>query len=393
MKNIVLLLHCLLLSFIQVAGKVYKVTNAAECAGAATTAAAGDEIVIANGTYYDWAIVIGTNGAPGKPVLIRAETAGKVVFSGAVHTPVFQLTGSYTEMAGLTFEGCNIFKSSAGNGVLVELKSTQYCRVTDCIFTHDTARAQFMPVVVVSGKGAYNQVDHCSFIANTDNQELQVKITAEAVPVYTSIDHNIFSNKAKVSWKVFNGGECVQIGQDPVLLGTQYAFSTVRENRFIQCDGEAEVISNKSSGNRYAGNYFENCNGELVMRGGHDCVIDSNTFKGGTGGIRINGTHHTITNNTLSGLTTAIRLMYGMAKGKTDIGFYIAASNCVIAHNHISHTTTGIWVGDSKNADWTGKFDTTRYPSRTLQDVAPFDNTLADNIITETKTPVLHQEN
>lgn len=386
-----ILVGSLLFAMPTMAGKTYKVASADELKKAAEAVVAGDEIVIINGNYTNWESVINTTGTSSKPVIIRAETPGKVVFSGDVNKPIFQLTGSFTEISGLTFSGCNVFK--AKSGFLIELKNSQYCRVTDCTFTKNTAKDQFMPIVVISGKGEKNRVDHCSFTSNIDNQELQVKITADAVPQHSLIDHNIFRDKAKVSWKVFNGGECVQIGQDPVMLGTQYAYTTVRDNHFIHCDGEAEVISNKSSGNQYINNYFEECQGELVMRGGHDCLIDSNTFKGGLGGIRVNGTHHTITNNTLSGLSSGIRLMYGMAKGKTEIGFYIAASDCLIKNNHITNSTTGILIGDSKNADWTGKFDTTKYPSRTLQDVAPFNNTLIDNTISGTKNPVVHNEN
>ena len=391
MKHLIILVSSLLFAVPGIAGNVYKVTKPEEFKKAADVAILGDEIIIANGNYTNWELVINTNGTSSKPVIIRAETPGKVVFSGDVNKPIFQLTGSYTEISGLTFSGCNVFK--AKNGFLIELKNSQYCRVTDCTFTKNTAKDQFMPIMVISGKGEHNRVDHCSFVSNIDNQELQVKITADAIPQHSHIDHNIFKDKAKVSWKVFNGGECVQVGQDPVLLGTQYAYTTVCDNRFIHCDGEAEVISNKSSGNQYINNYFEDCQGELVMRGGHDCLIDSNTFKGGTGGIRVNGTHHTITNNTLNGLSTGIRLMYGMAKGKTEIGFYIAASDCLIKNNNISHTATGILIGDSKNADWTGKFDTTKYPSRALQDVAPFNNTIIDNVITGTMNPVVHNEN
>ena len=386
-----ILASSLLFTLPAMAGKTYKVASADELKKAASTAVAGDEIVIANGNYTNWEAIINTNGTSTKPVIIRAETSGKVVFSGDVSKPIFQLTGSYTEISGLAFSGCNVFK--AKSGFLIELKSSNHCRITNCAFTKNTAKDQFMPIVVISGKGEYNRVDYCSFTGNIDNQELQVKITADAVPKHSLIDHNIFKEKDKVSWKVFNGGECVQIGQDPVLLGTQYAYSVVRDNHFIHCNGEAEVISNKSSGNQYINNHFEDCQGELVMRGGHDCLIDSNTFKGGTGGIRINGTHHTITNNTLDGLPTGIRLMYGMAKGKTEIGFYIAASDCLIKNNHITNTTTGILIGDSKNADWTGKFDTVKYPSRTLQDVAPFNNIFTDNVITGTKNPVVHNEN
>jgi len=393
MKKLIMVAGFLLCAFIGAMGKTYKVANQQDFKKAVDMVKAGDEIVIANGTYSNWEAVVNTNGTAGKPIIIRAETSGKVVFSGDVSKYIFQLTGTYTEISGLTFAGCNVFKTGGGNGVLIELKGTKYCRIDDCVFTKNAAKAQFMPIVVISDKGERNRVDHCTFTENIDNQELQVKITADAVPLYTLIDHNLFAQKDSVKWPVYNGGECVQIGQDPILLGNQYAYAMVRDNRFIHCNGEPEVISNKSSGNSYINNYFEDCHGELVMRGGHDCLIDSNTFKGGIGGIRVNGTNHTITNNTLSNLPIAIRLMYGMAKGKTETGFYIAASDCMIKNNHIANCTTGILIGDSKNANWAGKFDTKRYPSRTMQDVAPFNNTLADNTITNTKTPVKHNEN
>ena len=128
------------------------------------------------------------------------------------------------------------------------------------------------------------------------------------------------------------------------------------------------------------------------MRGGHDCLVDSNTFKGGSGGIRVNGTHHTVTNNVLSGLSIAIRLMYGMAKGKTEIGFYVAASDCLIKNNFIANSIIGILIGDSKNLDWTGKFDVKKYPSRTMQDVPPFNNTVTNNKIVETKKLIVRND-
>ncbi len=389
MRN-VLLITCLLFVVSSAHTAIYKVASVIEFQKAAGMAVAGDEIVITNGQYSGWELSVTMNGISGKPIVIRAETPGKVVFTGDVNKPVFQLSGSYTEISGLVFLGCHVFKTQGSNGVLIELKNTKYGRVTDCVFTKNRVMTQFMPIVVISGRGEHNRADHCSFTGNIDNQELQVKITADAIPVYTLIDHNEFKDKDKVGWPVFNGGECVQVGQEPVLLGTQYAYTIVRDNRFIHCNGEPEVISNKSSGNSYINNYFEDCKGELVMRGGHDCLIDSNIFKGGTGGIRVNGTHHTITHNQLSGIATAIRLMYGMAKGKTETGFYIAASDCLIKNNRISNAATGILIGDSKNADWTGKFDTTKYPSRTMQDIAPFNNELVDNTILDTKTPVVY---
>lgn len=379
----------LLLSFLCASATDHKVSTPEEFQKAATIVHPGDAIVIANGNYSNWFLTVDTRGTADKPIIIRSETTGKVVFSGRADKPVFRLTGAFTVLSGLVFTDCRLLKEKTSSGVLVELNNTVSCRVTECTFARDTADAQFMPLVIISGNAEHNRIDHCSFTGNIDNMEVQVRISRNEIPQHTLIDQNVFRDKPKVSWKNANGGECVQIGQDPVLLGKQYAYSIVRNNRFIACKGEAEVISNKSSGNSYINNYLEDCDGELVMRGGHDCIIDSNTIKGGTGGIRINGTHHTITSNKLEGLATGIRLMYGMAKGKEETGFYIAASDCSVKQNYIHNCRVGILIGDSKNADWTGKFDTKRYPSRVMQDIAPFDNKLSDNVIRNTKEPVV----
>jgi hypothetical protein len=261
--------------------------------------------------------------------------------------------------------------------------------MTDCVFQKNEVMSQFMPIVVVSGKGESNRVDHCLFISNVNNMEVQVVVAKETTPLHTLIDHNEFKYKAKVTWPVFNGGECVQVGQDPVLLGTISSYTTVMDNRFIECNGEPEVISNKCSDNRYINNYLENCEGELVMRGGFDCLVNSNTIKGGTCGIRVNGAHHRVTHNNISNVKTAIRLMYGMTIGRTEIGFYIAPTDCVISNNKINSVQTGIFIGDSKNADWTGKFDVKRYPSRTVQDVPPANNKIENNSISDAQTEIM----
>jgi poly(beta-D-mannuronate) lyase len=388
MKYLSLTIVCLFafqLSF----GKTYKVKTAEEFNKAATSVAPGDEIVIANGSYTGWSVAINSNGTSEKPIIIRAENLGKAVFTGEVHKTVLQVSGSYIQLKGLKFEDCRLFKEKGADVVLVEVSAAKYCRMTDCTFNKNSVNAQFMPIVVVAGNSEHTRIDNSSFTNNINNQDVQVRVGGDDVSVYTLIDHNTFMNKDSVTWKGNNGGECVQIGQDPILLGNKYAYATVRDNKFVSCNGEPEVISNKASGNKYINNTFQDCHGELVMRGGHECLVDSNKFNGGTGGVRVNGTGHIITNNQFKGLPIAIRLMYGMAKGKIDTGFYIAASDCTIKNNQITNCDTGILVGGSKNADWTGKFDTKRYPSRTMQDVAPFNNTLQNNTITNTKTPVM----
>lgn len=367
--------------------KSYQIKSEKEFKDLLLKLVAGDEVIIANGNYTNWNIEIPNKGTSAKPIIVKAQENGQVIFSGEVNQPFFKLTGDYIVLNGIIFKTCTLLKG----GGLIELKDSESCQLSNCQFLGNTVKTQFTPLIIVSGTGNNNKIDNCTFTANVDNQDLQVKITKETCPQKTLIEHNTFNNKQKVSWKNGNGGECVQIGQDPVLLGLKEAKSIIRENKFINCNGENEVISNKSSGNSYLKNYFEGNDGELVMRGGHDCLIDGNTFKGGTGGIRINGSGHTITNNKISDIKTAIRLMYGMAKGKQEIGFYIAASNCIISNNHISNAATGILVGDSKDADWTGKFDTVRYPSPVIQNIAPFDNKISGNTFSKTKTEQVNQ--
>jgi len=379
---------CILLSLIfmqEISAKVYRIGSEQEFKAIQSLLIPGDEVVIKNGIYTDWSLSINNKGSSLKPIIIHAEKQGMVIFSGNVTKPIFSVSGEYVLISGINFKNCVLAKT----GVLIELSTSNNCRISNCSFSANQVKSQFTPLVIISGNGSNNAVEGCSFISNVDNQDVQVKITKDAYPKFTMIENNIFRDKNKVSWPNGNGGECVQVGQDPVLLGNLKPETTVRKNRFIHCNGENEVISNKSSGNKYLNNYFEDNDGELVMRGGHDCIIADNTFKSGTGGIRINGTGHQITNNKIDGIQTAIRLMYGMAKGKDEIGFYIAASDCTIKNNTISNATTGILIGDSKDADWTGKFDTKRYPSPVMQNVAPFNNTIGENSFKNVKAEVV----
>lgn len=372
------------------AAKDYLVKSEKEFNDIVDLLVAGDEVIVAKGIYKPWSVTLSASGTKEKPILIRSIKPGLALFSGEVAEPVFQLTGTYIQLKGFTFEGCSISKSDGNKGVLVEIKNSNFCSILACTFTKNRAKTQFTPLVVISGKGSGNSVRNCKFESNIDNQDIQVKVTATNNPTNTVIQNNLFLTKTKVSWANGNGGECVQIGQDPVLMGNIVATTLVKKNRFIRCNAEAEIISNKSSDNRYVKNYFEDCDGELVMRGGHNCQIKGNEFNGGFGGIRVNGTGHTIVNNKISVDSTGIRLMYGMATGINEIGFYIAASNCMINNNIIKNAAIGILVGDSKNEDWTGKFDTKRYPSRVKRDIAPVDNQLLRNKFKKVRATVIY---
>lgn len=365
---------------------IYQVNSAQQLKLILNQLKPGDQIKIQDGTYSLWEnIVITAKGTASAPILISAANPGKVIFTGMPVSGYFQLKGDFIRLSGFIFRE-NILSTS---NPLIIIDQGNYNSISQCIFEKNKTLVQFTPLVVIAGNGSHNEVRRCKFISNTDNQDLQVKISKTSNPQFSLIAENYFKDKAPVSWKNGNGGECVQIGQDPVLLGSMVSRTTVRKNTFIRCNAEPEVLSNKSSENRYEGNIFIDNEGELVMRGGHDCWITKNRFHGGIGGLRINGTGHRVIQNHFNDLKTAIRLMYGMEKGKSAIGFYIAASNCTLTKNTIRNCTTGLLNGDGKNADWTGKFDTKRYPSPVLQNIAPFENEMRENRFKKTKTNAL----
>ena len=58
-----------------------KVKDAAGLAEASRRAKPGDSIILANGNWKNQQLVFSARGAPGKPILLIAETKGKVILT------------------------------------------------------------------------------------------------------------------------------------------------------------------------------------------------------------------------------------------------------------------------------------------------------------------------
>ncbi|MBK7338581.1 MAG: hypothetical protein IPJ00_21695 [Saprospirales bacterium] len=86
-----------------------------------------------------------------------------------------------------------------------------------------------------------------------------------------------------------NGGETIRIGTSHYSLTNSNTI--VEYNYFDRCNGEHEIISNKSCRNTFRYNTFFECQGTLTMRHGNETLVESNYFFGNrkpnTGGIRI----------------------------------------------------------------------------------------------------------
>lgn len=324
-------------------------------------AKAGDTIVIANGRYKGWSTDLECKGTAKRPITIRPESAGGVVFTGRCQ---FSMTGSYITLDGLRFEACD-FK-----GNLLEFKRSDHCQIVNCVFENSGGAKG--AAIGISPGSQNNSITDCRFTniaARCVNLTMNDDIYKYGVPTGNIIRGNHFQDIPRAGK---NGRETVKIGTNQPTYGHVVVAAIVEDNTFIRCNGEAEIISNKCAGNIYRRNLFNQCDGELVMRGGQKCLIEGNRFFGGKGGIRLCGTGHTVKDNLIvNSQDTGIRLYFGQTKEQS--GQYQAAGQCLITNNTIVNAKrAGILVGDRRGAD----------NGKGIQNVAPQGNRLLNNIVT-----------
>ena len=89
-----------------------------------------------------------------------------------------------------------------------------------------------------------------------------------------------------------NGAETIRWGLNGLSLSTGNGLCEY--NLFVRCNGENEMISNKSSGNTYRYNTVRDCpGGEISQRHGNDCYYYGN-YMTNTAGMRVYGDRHHI---------------------------------------------------------------------------------------------------
>lgn len=284
------------------------VASVAELNKAIRSAQPGDTLILQNGTYTDEKITLHANGSTDRPIVVQAETAGKVFFEG---NSQMRIGGEYIEVHGLIFRNgyyANVweFRSKTGS-------YANNCRITNCEINNyngpdDKAKSRW---VLLYGKN--NRIDHCSFINKINEGVLMAVVLEENKQDETSrlactenkhrIEYNYFGKRPNLKY-VDNGGEIIRIGDSYTsLLSSQ----TIVENNFFEhCDGEVEIISVKSCDNMLRGNYFFESAGALVLRHGNRNRVENNVFVGNnkknSAGIRVINAGHIIKNNYMEGL-------------------------------------------------------------------------------------------
>jgi poly(beta-D-mannuronate) lyase len=314
-------------------GATYVVATVGDLQSRIDAAAAGDTITVKNGVYTtSAAITIKQVGTAEKPILIAAETVGGVEIRGAFG---FKLE---SPAAYITIEGCT-FKHASGQTNIAP--DTHHCRFSRCAF-ECTGEGAYL---TVSGDDA--EIDRNEF-RNKKTLGNMISVTGSGSQVARRlwIHHNYFHDFANAHG---NGAETIRFGLSGLSMST--GAGVIEYNLFLRCTGENEIISNKSCGNTYRYNTFQDSpGGELSQRHGNDCLIYGNYFRN-TQGIRIFGDRHQVFSNYLEANSSAISI--GNGDGEVADGAKLTSHDrpdgCVISFNTLINNKVNYQMGGRTN--------------------------------------------
>jgi poly(beta-D-mannuronate) lyase len=329
----------------------YTVSSASDIEDLNDVLSAGDTIKMEAGTWANQNIVFEGTGTAESWIVLIPESVNSVTLTG---TSTLNIYGEYLEVNGLNFED-----GYSADGAVVEFRNSSSelaynCRLTNCSITDYNPDSSDDEYKWISIYGLYNRVDHCSFSGKNNSGATMVVWLGNDTPNYTQIDHNYFGSRADLGE---NGGETIRIGTSTNSMEESYA--TVEYNVFEECDGEIEIISNKSCFNTYRYNTFIDCDGCLTLRHGNDCSVYGNYFFGeekSSGGVRIIGERHEVYNNYFEGLKgdgyrSAICFMNGIED--SALNGYFQVKDAVVAFNTIVECEVPVTIGAGEDDEKT----------------------------------------
>ncbi|GAA0854720.1 polysaccharide lyase 6 family protein [Aliiglaciecola litoralis] len=295
---------------------------------------AGDTVVLKNGIWTDFEILLQGRGAADAPITLTAETKGEVVLSGQSN---LRLAGQYLVVSGLVFK--NGYTPSSA---VIEYRRDKqhlafHSRVTEVVIDNYNNPDKLESDYWVALYGQHNRFDHSHLVGKRNKGvTVAVRLNSEkSQQNHHKIDHNYFGYRPTFG---SNGGETLRIGTSHYSLTNSYTL--VENNYFEHTNGEVEIISVKSGENTLRGNLFYEARGTLTLRHGNGNIIEQNVFIGNgvdhTGGIRVINKDQIIRNNYLEGLTgyrfgSGFTVMNGVPN--SSINRYHQVENATVENN------------------------------------------------------------
>jgi len=346
----------------------------------------GDVIVWEDGTYSNKSIKLeGVDGTADAPITLRAETPGGVTFTG---TSKLYIAADYAVVTGFTFEVDSSDTANLQSQVIQFREGSDHAhhsRLTNVrVVDTDTGISKTDTSKWVSLYGRFNRVDHCSFEGKRSKDNLMTVWFYDINSTGGSwhrIENNYFADRPQGiadSNGSINGWEIIRIGDSSSTTIDAHCYVT--GNYFYECDGEVEIVSNKSDYNSYFGNTFRDSEGQLALRQGNNCWIEGNYFLGDgststdEGGVRVYGENQVVINNYFESLSgdshlSAIALGAGNASPAGDE--YIPVKDSIIAHNTIYDCENPFGISTGYGGSKNGK----------TTNISPSDTLVANNVV------------
>ncbi|MBU2884283.1 polysaccharide lyase 6 family protein [Gilvimarinus agarilyticus] len=348
LRTLVCLVFSVLLLTVHASAEDYLVMDKEQYTSAVKNLKPGDTIVLANGVWHDFEIVFEGVGTKDKPITLTAQTKGQVVISGKSN---LRLAGEHLLVSGLVFKD----GYSPTTSVISFRKNideiANNSRVTEIVIDRFNKAYRGEADYWVALYGKFNRFDHSHLEGKgTKGVTLAVRLDTEASREnHHRVDHNYFGPRPVLG---ANGGESLRIGTSH--YSRSRSETTVDHNYFYRTDGEHEIISNKSGGNRYQNNVFFESKGTLTLRHGHDNLVENNVFIGNdimhTGGIRVINERQVVRGNYLENLKGerfrgALVVMNGVPN--SPLNRYDQVKDAVITNNTVINASQIVLGGGS----------------------------------------------
>jgi Chondroitinase B len=347
----------------------FLVHNASEISTAVGQSQPGDTITMADGTWTDQNITFNDTGSAAKPITLRAQTPGRVLLNG---NSKISIGGNFTVVDGLRFQDGTL---TSGN-IIALSSASSFSRVTNCALIdydkNSTTGYHWFHV-----DGSHNRIDH-NFFKGHVNDGVTLELNPSAGSQH-QVDHNQFVDRPTGSG---NGFETIRVGTSGIQ--TRSAQALIESNLFERCDGELEIISNKTSNNIIRNNTIRDSDGTITLRHGQGSTVEGNFFlgqnKSGSGGVRVIGPNHVVQNNYFQDLdTNAVSITTGYTDWDVDTTAtgYEPVNNVLIAHNTVVNVTDQIVTRDAG------------YTSGTNRTQRPANVTMANNLMYSTSETLI----
>lgn len=349
------LLLAMVLSFAAPASaEDFFVRNPNEYSQALKEVEAGDVIILANGEWRDFELVITGRGRKDASITVTSEEAGKVFLTGQSS---LRIGGEYILVTGLVFKDGYSPRGEVISFRRSKQDQARHSRVTEVVIDGFSKPDRYESDYWVAMYGSNNRFDH-NYLVGKTNKGVTMAVRLDSEESRENghrIDHNYFGPRPVLG---SNGGETLRIGTSHYSMFNSNTL--VENNIFDRTDGEVEIISSKSGGNIFRGNVFLRSRGTLTLRHGDNSVVERNVFLGDgkdyTGGIRVINRGQTVRDNYMEGLrgtgfSSALTVMNGVPN--SPVNRYVQVQDATITNNTVvdsRRVTLGAGADEERSA-------------------------------------------